>query len=497
MADAVATPTSYVDREFQLLIGDSWEPGADGTYDVINPATEDVVGGAPEASAAQADEAARAAAEAFPAWSQTAPEERARLLSAAAERVRERGDELMALLVAETGCTATVARTMQVPVAAGRFDRYARGALEPSVIPLAPQEMPATALAPGGLMGALARRAPVGVVACITSYNFPLVNMAGKIGPALAMGNTVVVRPAGQDPLAVIELVGILQDVGFPPGVVNVVVGSSPATGEALVASPDVDMVSFTGSTAVGTRIGEVAGRTLKRQLLELGGKGGALLLDDADVATAVGMIGSVWSFHSGQICTAPTRAIVHRSIYDAVVGGLSKTAAALKVGDPLASDTVVGPLITGAHRDRVEGYITSGRDEGGEVVAGGGRPGHLDRGFYVEPTLIAGCRSGMKVVQEEIFGPVIVVVPFEDEDEGVALANGTEFGLYDYVFSKDTARAMRVSRRMRAGNVGINTVQRNHETPFGGTKQSGVGRDGGSFGLHAYSDLQSVVWPG
>ncbi|MGZ8591679.1 MAG: aldehyde dehydrogenase family protein, partial [Actinomycetota bacterium] len=249
----VDTATS---TDFRLLIGDSWESGADGIYEVINPATEGVVGAAPEGSADQAREAARAAAEAFPAWSQTPPEERAALLQAAGDRIREQADELLPLVIAETGCTATVGRTMQVPVTASRFDRYARGALEPSVIPLPPQEVPATALAPGGLMGALARRAPVGVVACITSYNFPLVNMAGKIGPALAMGNTVVVRPAGQDPLAVIELVRILQDVGFPPGVVNVVVGSSPATGEALVESPEVDMVSFTGSTGVGRRIG-------------------------------------------------------------------------------------------------------------------------------------------------------------------------------------------------------------------------------------------------
>jgi len=355
----------------------------------------------------------------------------------------------------------------------------------------------ATPLAPGGLIGALARRQPVGVVACITSYNFPIVNMVGKIAPALAMGNTVVVRPAGQDPLAVIELVKLLADVGFPPGVVNVVTGSTPATGEALVGSPDVDMVSFTGSSAVGARIGEVAGATMKRQLLELGGKGAAVVLDDADVKNAIGMIGSVWTFHSGQICTAPTRAIVHRSIYDHVVEGLAKMATVLKVGDPLAPDTVVGPVITEAHRARIEGYIAAGSEEGGELVAGGGRPSNLERGWYVEPTLIAGCRAGMKVVQEEIFGPVIVAVPFDDDDEGVALANGTEFGLYDYVFSKDSARAMALSRRMQAGNVGINTVQRNQETPFGGTKQSGVGRDGGSFGLHAYSELQSVVWPG
>jgi acyl-CoA reductase-like NAD-dependent aldehyde dehydrogenase len=358
-------------------------------------------------------------------------------------------------------------------------------------------EMPQTALAPGGLMGAIARRQPVGAVACITPYNFPIVNMAGKLGPALAMGNTVVVRPASQNPLAVVELVRIMHDVGFPPGVVNVVTGSTPATGEALVASRDIDMVSFTGSTGVGTRIGEVGGRTMKRLLLELGGKGAALVFDDANLKTAIQMIGSTWTFHSGQICTAPTRAIVHRKVYDQVVGGLAQMAGALKVGDPYEPGTVVGPVITAAHRDRVEGYVSIGRDEGAEVVAGGARPEKPDTGFYVAPTLLAGCVGDMRVVQEEIFGPVVVVLPFDDEDEGIALANGTEFGLYDYVFSADTARAFRVSKRLRAGNIGINTTQRNHNTPFGGTKMSGVGRDGGVFGLHAYSDLQSVVWPG
>jgi acyl-CoA reductase-like NAD-dependent aldehyde dehydrogenase len=489
--------STTIDDSFRLRIGGDHLDGADGTYAVGNPATEEVVGHAPEASVQQAHDAARAAREAFDSWSQTTPEHRASLLRAAGKRVRERLDTLVPLVIAETGCTATVGRTMQVPVAASRFDRYALGALEPSVIPLPPQEMPPTALAPGGLMGALARRAPVGVVACITPYNFPIVNMAGKIGPALAMGNTVVVRPASQDPLAVIDLVDVLHEVGFPPGVVNVVTGSTPTTGEALVESPDVDMISFTGSTAVGLRIAEVAGRTMKRLLLELGGKGACLVFDDADVDAAVGMIGSVWTFHSGQICTAPTRAIVHRSRYDEVVDKLAKLATVLKVGDPLEPDTVVGPLITAAHRERVEGYIQIGRDEGAEVVVGGGRPGYLERGYFVEPTLLAGCRNDMRVAREEIFGPVIVAIPFDDDEEGVALANDSDFGLYDYVFTRDTSRGMRVSRRLRAGNVGINTIQRNHETPFGGTKLSGVGRDGGSFGLHAYSELQSMVWPG
>jgi acyl-CoA reductase-like NAD-dependent aldehyde dehydrogenase len=485
----------------QVLIGGEWVD-TDAGYAVINPATEEVVEIAPEASVAQAQDAARAAQAAFPAWSQTSPNRRAELLQRTADAMKERMDELLPLVIAETGCTATVGKQMQVPQARVRFETYARLAHEAEstgigVIPLPPMEMPQTALAPGGLMGAIARRQPVGAVACITPYNFPIVNMAGKLGPALAMGNTVVVRPASQNPLAVIELVRIMHDVGFPPGVVNVVTGSTPDTGEALVETRDIDMVSFTGSTGVGIRIGETGGRTMKRLLLELGGKGAALVFDDANLKTAIQMIGSTWTFHSGQICTAPTRAIVQRGVYEQVVEGLTKMAAHLKVGDPYAPDTVIGPLITAAHRDRVEGYIATGRAEGGEIVTGGQRPEKPDRGFYAAPTLIAGCRAGMRVVQEEIFGPVIVVLPFDDEDEGVALANGTDFGLYDYVFSSDTAKAFRVSKRLRSGNVGINTTQRNHNTPFGGTKWSGVGRDGGVFGLHAYTELQSVVWPG
>jgi acyl-CoA reductase-like NAD-dependent aldehyde dehydrogenase len=405
-------------------------------------------------------------------------------------------DELIPLVQAETGATIRVTKTMQVPTCVERFRRYARGAVEPNVIPLPPGEMPSTALASGGLMGAIAVRQPVGVVACITPYNFPIVNMAGKIGPALAMGNTVVVKPAPQDPLAVIRVCELVQQAGFPDGVINVVTGSGAEVGEVLVGSKQVDMVSFTGSTAVGQRIGAVAGHDMKRLLLELGGKGAAVVFDDADVRTAISTIVSVWAFHSGQICTAPTRVLAQRGVYDQLVAGLQAAAGSLKVGDPLENDTVLGPVISAAHRDRVESYVRAGADEGGTVVAGGERP-DMASGYYVAPTLIADCKAGMKVVQEEIFGPVVVVVPFDDEDEGIALANGTEFGLYDYVFSADTARAMRVAKQLRSGNVGINTAQRNHEAPFGGFKLSGVGRDGGSFGLHAYSELQSIVWPG
>ncbi|MFO7279594.1 MAG: aldehyde dehydrogenase family protein [Thermoanaerobacterales bacterium] len=483
-------------REYTVLVGGDREVGAHGTYDVVNPATEEVVGQAPEASVEQVEAAARAAAEAFPSWSRSSPRERAELLDRLADALAARADDLVPLVQAETGATLRVAQTMQVPQTIDRFRRYARGALEPTAIPLPPTEMPSTALAPGGLLGTVVERRPVGVVACITPYNFPLVNMAGKVGPALAMGNTVVIKPAPQDPLAVLRFADAVAEAGFPPGVVNIVTGSGAAVGEALVASPHVDMVSFTGSTAVGRRIGEVAGRDMKRLLLELGGKGAAIVFDDADLRTAVGAISSVWAFHSGQICTAPTRVIAQRGIYDRLVAGLQEAAGRLKVGDPLAPDTVVGPVISAAQRDRIEGYVRSGVDEGGTLLAGGERP-DLPRGFYVAPALIADCKPEMRVVQEEIFGPVVVALPFDDEDEAVALANGTEFGLNDYVFTGDTTKALRVARRLRSGTVAFNTVQQSPEAPFGGFKRSGVGRDRGSFALHAYSELQSIVWPG
>jgi acyl-CoA reductase-like NAD-dependent aldehyde dehydrogenase len=482
--------------DYRMLVGGDRVDGGDGVYDIVNPATEAIVGRAPEASVAQVEAATEAAAEAFPAWSRTSPSERADLLAALADILAREADDLVPLVQAETGAVLRVAKTMQVPQTIDRFRRYARGAHEQMSIPLAPTEMPSTPLAPGGLLGAIVERRPVGVVAAITPYNFPLVNMAGKVGPALAMGNTVVVKPAPQDPLAVLRFADAVVEAGFPPGVVNVLTGSGAEAGAALVASPHVDMVSFTGSTSVGKRIGEVAGRDMKRLLLELGGKGVALVFDDADLRTAVGAISSVWAFHSGQICTAPTRAIVQRGIYDEVVAGLQAAAGHLRVGDPLAPDTVVGPVISGVQRDRIEAHVRAGADEGGTLLAGGERPA-MDTGFYVAPTLLADCKPGMSVVQEEIFGPVVVVLLFDDEDEGVALANGTEFGLNDYVFTSDTARGVRVARQLRSGSVAINTAQQAPEAPFGGFKQSGVGRDRGSFAMHAYSELQSLVWPG
>jgi acyl-CoA reductase-like NAD-dependent aldehyde dehydrogenase len=482
---------------YRLLIGGEWVDGSDGSYGIVNPATEETIDDAPEASVADAEAAAQAARDASPAWKRTSPEERANLLSKLGAAIQERSADLLPLIMAETGATLKVGSALQVPQAVARFDRYARSAFTNIDIALPPSIMPTTPLAPGGVIGGQVMRQPVGVVACISPYNFPLVNMAGKVGPALATGNTIVMKPAPQDPLAIIEFAEICESVGFPPGVVNVITGSAPGVGAALVESKNVDMISFTGSTAVGVRIYESGAATMKRLLLELGGKGACIVCDDADLAKAVTGLVSVWGFHSGQICTAPTRAIVHRSKVDQLVAGLQAAAPALPIGPPDAEDTVVGPVISAAHRDRVEHYIQQGADEGAELLIDGRRPEGVDRGYYVGPTLLAGCTNQMTSVREEIFGPVIVVVPFDDDDEAIAIANDSDYGLYDYVFSEDTGKAYGIAQQLEAGNVGINTAQRNHEAPFGGFKMSGVGRDGGDFGLYAHTEMQSIVWPG
>ncbi|MEW2049842.1 aldehyde dehydrogenase family protein [Streptomyces sp. NPDC005476] len=487
-----------------LFVGGAWVEPDEGYYEVVDPATEGIVGRAPEASRDQVRAACAAAREAFGPWSRTPPEERAAILGRAADIMRARLLPYAELAQAETGATTGTARGMQVGVGVARFRRYAR--VEPAEWPIAPQVNEAAggashalrAMGAGGagVMGAVAVRQPVGVVTCVTSYNNPWANPAGKVAPALAMGNAVVVKPAPQDPLSVYRMAEALEAAGVPRGVVNVVSGRAVGIGETAVSSPDVDMVSFTGSTAVGQRIAEVCGRDMRRQLMELGGKGAAVVLDDADLASAVAGIGTTFSFYSGQICTAPTRVLAQRGVYDRLVEQLAAYARRLKVGDPREPDTVVGPVISSAHRDRVESYVELGRKEGAVIVTGGERPS-LERGFYVAPTLLADCTNDMRVAREEIFGPVVTVVPFDEEEEGIALANDSDYGLIDYVWSRDVAKAFRVARRLRAGGVGINTVGRNMEAPFGGFKKSGVGRDVGSYALHAYSEVQAIVWPG
>lgn len=478
---------------FRQLIGGEFVDGSDGTYAIVNPATEQVVAVAPEASPDDVAAAAAAAKAAQPGWAALKPAKRAALLGRVARRMYAELADFVPLIIAETGATLRVGSQMQAPACAARFGFYAESGRSTLDEPLLPQAMPDTPLAPGGLISSVVHRAPVGVVAAISSYNFPITNMAGKVAPALAAGNTVVVKPAPQDPLACLEVVRICHEEGIPDGVVNIVTGSSAATGQALVSSPDVDMVSFTGSSDVGVAIQTECARTMKRSLMELGGKGAALVLDDADVSKAVTALASVWGFHSGQICTAPTRAVVHRSRLDELIAGLQAAAKHMIVGDPLDETTMVGPVISDAHRARVEALLDRSVAAGAEVLLGGERP-DVDPGFYVAPTLL-GADNANPGAREEFFAPIIVVIPFDDVEEGIAIANDSPYGLYDYVFTENAYEGYRIAQRLEAGNVGLNTAQRNMEAPFGGFKMSGVGRDGGVFGLHAYTEMQTIVW--
>jgi acyl-CoA reductase-like NAD-dependent aldehyde dehydrogenase len=480
-----------VEEEYKLLIGGEWVSTSDH-YDVIDPNTTEVVGHAPEASRQQAIDAAAAARTALRSWRATPMAERCALLAKAADVLEARLPALAGLVQAETGSTITVAETMQLSVPIERL-RYYQQPREVDEA-LMPYAMRASALGPGGIQNALVHRQPAGVVACITPYNFPITSVAGKVAPALAMGNTVVIKPAPQDPLAVIKFVEILDEVGFPAGVINLVVGSGPEAGSALVDSKLVNMISFTGSSVVGVRIVEQGAKTMKRNLMELGGKGPLIMTADCDVAKAVSAAASAWAFHSGQICTAPTRVIVHRSIYEKTVEMLVATAKALKVGDARLRDTVVGPLVTKAQRDRVVGMIERGVAEGATVACGGGVPDRT--GYFVDPTLLVDVKPDDYVVQEEFFGPVVVAVAFDDEDEAVEIANRSDYGLFAYVFCGDLARGLAIAEQLESGTVVVNGVQPHLHAAFGGFKMSGIGRDRGVFGLHAYSEIQTVNWP-
>ncbi len=480
-----------VDKAWKLYIGGEWVEAA-STYEIIDPNTTRAVGHAPEATAQHALDAAAAAKAALPAWRRLSAAERGAYLGRLADLLEDTTAGWVDIVQAETGATLKIAKTMQV--AGPVIDRF-RYYVNPVNLDeaLLPQPVKASALGPAGLISAAVNRQPVGVVAAITPYNFPLTNVAGKIAPALAMGNTCIIKPAPQDPLGILLLGEAIEAAGFPPGVVNIITGSGPEAPAALVDSPDVNMISFTGSTSIGTRIYENSGKTMKRLLMELGGKGALIMADDADVNAAVAAVASVWGFHSGQICTAPTRVICHRSLYEQTVEALTAVSGMLKVGDARADDTIVGPVITEAHRDRVEQFIKSGVDGGATLLAGGERPDL--GGYFIAPTLLADCTTDMHVVREEAFGPVVTVLAHDGDDEAIAMANDCDYGLFSYVFSADTGRAERIGRQIESGNVGLNLVQPHMEAPFGGFKMSGIGRDRGRWGLEAYSEIQALTW--
>ena len=483
-----------VDKNWRLLINGEWvEPGA-GRYDVVDPATTKVVGQAPEATIDQANQSAAAAKEALRSWRRLSREERCAYIGRLGAEIEKRSSDWIETVQAETGATIGTTENLQVGgPAVARFDYYANPIdLDENLDPIPTAKGP---LGPAGLMSAHVKLQPVGVAALITPYNFPITNVAGKLAPALAAGCTTIIKPAPQDPLGIFLLGEAVEASGLPAGVVNIVNGSGPEVPAALVDSPDVNMISFTGSSPVGAKIMENGGKTMKRLLMELGGKGAAVVTEDADIGQAAQAIATVWGFHSGQICTAPTRVIAHKDIYDQLVETLKTFAGFMKIGDPTDRDTIVGPVITEIHRNRVEQFIQSGKDAGATVVCGGERP-DLD-GYYISPTLLADCTPDMHVVREEAFGPVIVAMSYDEDDQAIELANKSEYGLYSYVFSGDSMRAFALAQQIESGSVGINVIQPHMEAPFGGFKMSGVGRDRGKWGIQAYSEVQAINWLG
>jgi acyl-CoA reductase-like NAD-dependent aldehyde dehydrogenase len=478
-----------------ILINGEWLPAANGRYAIINPATEEIAGYAPECSIVQVDDAVRAAREAFDngPWPRMSGEERGKLLAKAAEKLAAAIPDLLDITINETGAVTGVAEQLHLGMSVTRLEKYAAIAAMSQEVVVPRIDVDAGAAGAACSEGVVVRD-PVGVVAVIAPYNAPVLVSSGKIAPALAMGNTVVVKPPPAAPMGILAMCRILA-AELPPGVINIVSGTDMAIGEALTGG-DIDMVSFTGSTAVGQKIQQVCGKRMKRSLMELGGKSANIIFADCDQEKALQTAMSTWTFQTGQACIAPTRLLIEKSIYDSFTEKMVASAQQLKIGDPREEGVVVGPLISAEQLERVESYVRVAQSEGAVVACGGQRPKHMTRGYYFQPTLITHATNTMKVAREEIFGPVIVAIPFSTEEEAVRLSNATDYGLSGYVWSGNKARAIKVARQMRTGSVQINGTPPRPDTPFGGYKQSGIGRDNGLYSINAYTELKFIGWP-
>jgi acyl-CoA reductase-like NAD-dependent aldehyde dehydrogenase len=501
---------------YDQFIDGAWTSGAAGaSIDVINPATEESIGSVPQADVKDAHAAIEAARRAFDdgPWPWMTPRERAVVMKRFAEILDSRREHLKNLVIAEAGSTGMLADFIQVggaiDIALSTADTVEHAVQWAEVSP--PK---ATPLSVGG--SALLRE-PVGVVAAITPFNFPFFLNIVKVFPALAVGNAVILKPHPWTPLDAFEIAKAAEEAGIPPGIFNVVSGGGDV-GEELSGNPMVDMVTFTGSTATGRRIMEVAAKTIKKLQLELGGKSATIVLDDVapDAAAAQAIQGCV--VHAGQGCALQTRILIPEGMADGFVDALKAMVPFIKIGNPAEPDTVLGPLIREQQRQRVEGYVQSGIDQGAEIAIGGKRPDDLDKGFFYEPTIFVNCRNDMKICQEEIFGPVLSVIPYSTEDEAVRIANDSIYGLAGGVLSANTGRAFNVARQIRAGTVNATTVggtpaedlgRGNGAGPgwgawpagvgitgaFGGFKQSGIGREWGRHGMEEFTEVKNLVW--
>jgi aldehyde dehydrogenase (NAD+) len=472
----------------ELFIGGDWvRPTGTGHIDVVSASTEELIGRAPDGTAADIDAAVRAARAAFDSgpWPRLEPSERAKVLAALSENIKARFMEFAQLITGENGTPIQFSMMGQALGAAMVVDYFVD--LADTVV----FEEERT-----GLTGAsLVRREPVGVVGVIVPWNAPLILSLLKVAPALLMGCTCVIKPSPETPLDAYVLAECLTDAGLPPGVVNIV-AAGREVGEHLVTHPGIDKVSFTGSTQAGKRIAALCGERIRRVTLELGGKSAAIVCDDADLDTTVAGLVPAGMLINGQACAAQTRILAPRSRYVEFVDALADTVSRLKVGDPYDDATDVGPLVAERQRARVEGYIASGRSDGARVVTGGGRPAGLERGWYVEPTVFADVDNSMRIAQEEIFGPVVCVIPYTTVDEAVAIANDSAYGLSGSVWSADATRALGLARRIRAGSATVNGWRWDFNCPFGGFKESGIGREGGPEGLEAYCEYQTISLP-
>jgi len=462
-------------------IGGEWvaAEGA-GSFDVVCSSTEEVMGRVPAGSAREAERAADAARSAFPGYASLPKTERVGLLARIADGLEARADELTELIASEVGMPKRLASLIQVHVPIKNLRDAARIYAE-----LELEER---------IGNSLVLREPVGVVAAITPWNYPLNQVLAKVGPALLVGSTVVLKPSEVAPLSAYVLAEVIHAAGAPRGVFQLVCGDGPSAGEALARHPAVDMLSFTGSTRAGRRVAELAAASVKRVALELGGKSANLILEDADFERAVKAGVSHAFLNSGQTCSAWTRMLVPKARL-AEAAALAKTAAEkLTLGSALAEGTRLGPLVSALQRDRVRSYIQKGIDEGATLVTGGPEaPEGLARGFFVRPTVFSDVRPEMTIAREEIFGPVLSILPFADEEDAIRIANDTIYGLGGAVWSKDAARAERVARRLRTGQVDINGGAFNPAAPFGGMKQSGIGREGGRHGIEEFLETKSL----
>lgn len=471
-----------------LFIGGRWTaPATAERVQVISPVTVEPVGSVPAVRRADVDAAVAAARHAFDhgPWPATPPQERAAVLTRAARLIEQRSADLLAALTAEVGAPQMIAMTLNQIPAVAALDAYA--ALAESFLWRETRV--------GGFGTTRVTREPRGVVAAITAWNVPLFLAANKLAPALLAGCTVVLKPAPLTPITANMLADIFTEAGLPEGVLSVL-PAEPDAAEYLASHPGVDKLTFTGSTAVGRKIGAIATGQLKSVSLELGGKSAAILLPDMDVAAGIPVLAFSGLMNSGQGCVAQTRILAPRSRYDEILDALVDHVRTMKVGDPSDPTVQLGPLISERQRDRVEGYIAKGKAEGARLVLGGGRPEGLDRGWFVEPTIFADVDNKSTIAQEEIFGPVLSVIPYDTEDEAVAIANDSVYGLAGSVWTTDIEHGAEIAARVRTGTYAINWYAFDPTSPFGGYKASGLGRENGPEGLDSFCEQKSLLMP-